>query len=136
MLPPSMPLDIEQPISSAISTGGSTFRATDRLDYQGNVRRDQTYSVSGDLIYKLNRIIWLKGTLRRDWLESNVIGARSNSTVVMLGVRMQNQVVTRQPRLSRRHRRHVSRPPRRLAAARPPAGHSSSRRQGDVKSLG
>jgi hypothetical protein len=60
------------------------------LDYQGNVRRDQTYSVSGDLIYKLNRTIWLKGTLRRDWLESNVIGASSNSTVVMLGVRVQN----------------------------------------------
>jgi hypothetical protein len=60
------------------------------LDYQGNVRRDQTYSVSGDLIYKLNRTIWLKGTLRRDWLESNVIGASSNSTVVMVGVRVQN----------------------------------------------
>ena len=60
------------------------------LDYQGNVRRDQTYSVSGDLIYKMNRNIWLKGTLRRDWLDSNVTGAGSNSTVVMLGVRVQN----------------------------------------------
>ena len=60
------------------------------LDYQGNVRRDQTYSVSGDLIYKMNRNIWLKGTLRRDWLESNVPGTSSNSTVVMLGVRVQN----------------------------------------------
>ncbi|MFX5960803.1 outer membrane beta-barrel protein, partial [Acinetobacter baumannii] len=45
------------------------------LDYQGNVRRDQTYAVSGDLIYKMNRSIWIKGTLRRDWLESNVLGA-------------------------------------------------------------
>ena len=60
------------------------------LDYQGNVRRDQTYSVSGDLIYKMNRNIWLKGTLRRDWLESNVVGASTNSTVLMLGVRVQN----------------------------------------------
>jgi hypothetical protein len=60
------------------------------LDYQGNIRRDQTYSVSGDLIYRMNRSIWLKGTLRRDWLESNVPGASSNSTVVMLGVRVQN----------------------------------------------
>jgi hypothetical protein len=60
------------------------------LDYQGNIRRDQTYSVSGDLIYKMNRSIWLKGTLRRDWLDSNVPGASSNSTVVMLGVRVQN----------------------------------------------
>jgi hypothetical protein len=60
------------------------------LDYQGNIRRDRTYSVSGDLIYKMNRNIWLKGTLRRDWLDSNVPGASSNSTVVMLGVRVQN----------------------------------------------
>lgn len=60
------------------------------LDYQGNVRRDQTYSVSGDLIYKMNRNIWLKGTLRRDWLESNQPGSSSNSTVVMVGVRVQN----------------------------------------------
>jgi hypothetical protein len=60
------------------------------LTYQGNIRRDQTYSVSGDLIYKMNRSIWLKGTLRRDWLDSNVPGASSNSTVVMLGVRVQN----------------------------------------------
>jgi hypothetical protein len=60
------------------------------LDYQGNVRRDQTYSASGDLIYKMNRNIWLKGTLRRDWLDSNVAGASSNSTVVTLGVRVQN----------------------------------------------
>jgi hypothetical protein len=60
------------------------------LDYQGNIRRDETYSVSGDLIYKMNRNIWLKGTLRRDWLDSNVPGASSNSTVVMLGVRVQN----------------------------------------------
>jgi hypothetical protein len=60
------------------------------LDYQGDSRRDQIYSLSGDLIYKMNRNIWLKGTLRRDWLESNVTGASSNSTVLMLGVRVQN----------------------------------------------
>ena len=35
------------------------------LDYQGDIRRDKTYSISGDLIYKMNRNIWLKGTLRR-----------------------------------------------------------------------
>jgi hypothetical protein len=60
------------------------------LDYQGDVRRDKTYSLSGDLIYKMNRNIWIKGTLRRDWLESNVAGASSNSTVVMVGVRLQH----------------------------------------------
>ncbi len=60
------------------------------LDYQNGNRRDTTYSVSGDLIYKFNRNLWVKGTLRRDWLESNVAGASSASTVVMLGVRVQN----------------------------------------------
>jgi hypothetical protein len=59
-------------------------------DYQGTSRLDKTYSISGDLIYKLTRSIWLKGTLRGDWLESSVIGSSSNSKVVMLGVRVQN----------------------------------------------
>jgi len=60
------------------------------LDYQNGNRLDTIYSVSGDLIYKLNRNLWVKGTLRRDWLESNVPGMSSASTVVMLGVRAQN----------------------------------------------
>ena len=60
------------------------------LDYQGDVRRDKIYSASGDLIYKLNRNLWLKGTLRRDILDSNVPLAGSQATVVMLGVRLQN----------------------------------------------
>ena len=38
----------------------------------------------------MNRNIWLKGTLRRDWLDSNVAGNSTNSTVVMLGVRLQH----------------------------------------------
>ena len=41
-------------------------------DYQGDARYDRFYSISGDLIYKLNRNIWLKGTLRRDWLDSSI----------------------------------------------------------------
>jgi hypothetical protein len=60
------------------------------LDYQGDGRRDKIYTVSGDLIYKMNRSLWLKGTLRRDWLDSNIAGNSTASTVVMLGVRMQN----------------------------------------------
>ncbi|SHL13891.1 hypothetical protein SAMN05444159_5102 [Bradyrhizobium lablabi] len=60
------------------------------LDYQGNVRRDKTYSLEGDLIYKMTRNLWLKGTLRRDILDSNVPLSSSASTVVMLGVRLQN----------------------------------------------
>lgn len=60
------------------------------LDYRGANRLDQLYSLSGDLIYKMTRSIWIKGTLRRDWLDSNQPGQSSNSTVVMLGVRVQN----------------------------------------------
>ena len=60
------------------------------MDYQDGNRLDNVYSVSGDLIYKLNRNFWVKGTLRRDWLESSAVGQSSASTVVMLGVRVQN----------------------------------------------
>ena len=59
-------------------------------DYQGDARFDRFYSVSGDLIYKFTREIWMKGTLRRDWLESNIPGNSTNATIVMLGVRLQN----------------------------------------------
>ena len=59
-------------------------------DYQGGGRLDQTYSLEGDVIYKLTRNLWLKGTLRRDILDSNVPLASSAATVVMLGVRVQN----------------------------------------------
>jgi hypothetical protein len=60
------------------------------LDYQGNPRRDKIYAVSGEAIYKMNRNIWLRGTLRRDWLDSNLPGNSTVSTVVMLGVRLQH----------------------------------------------
>jgi hypothetical protein len=60
------------------------------LDYQGDGRNDKTYSYEADLIYKLTRSLWIKGTLRRDILDSNIAGASSASTVVMLGVRLQN----------------------------------------------
>jgi hypothetical protein len=59
-------------------------------DYQGNVRRDKTYSVEGDLIYKMTRSLWIKGSLRHDILDSNVPLSGSSATVVMLGVRLQN----------------------------------------------
>jgi hypothetical protein len=60
------------------------------LDYQGDGRRDKTYSLEGDLVYKMTRNLWLKGSLRRDILDSNAPGSNSASTVVMLGVRLQN----------------------------------------------
>jgi hypothetical protein len=59
-------------------------------DYQGDGRTDKTYSIEGDLIYKMTRNLWVKGTLRRDILDSNIPLASSASTVVMLGVRLQN----------------------------------------------
>ena len=60
------------------------------LDYQGDNRNDKTYSIEGDLIYKLTRNLWIKGTLRHDILDSNVALSSSSATVVMLGVRLQN----------------------------------------------
>ena len=59
-------------------------------DYQGDNRNDKTYSTEGDLIYKMTRNLWIKGSLRYDVLASNVPLASSNATVVMLGVRLQN----------------------------------------------
>jgi hypothetical protein len=60
------------------------------LDYQGDNRTDKIYSLSGDLIYKMTRSLWVKGTIRHDRLDSSSPGSSSNSTVVMLGVRLQN----------------------------------------------
>ena len=59
-------------------------------DYQGDARFDRFYSISGDLIYKLNRNIWIKGTAIHSVLDSSSPGSSSKSTVVMLGVRLQN----------------------------------------------
>jgi hypothetical protein len=59
------------------------------LDYQGSGRLDKLTSISGDLVYKLNREFQVKAEVRRDILDSNVPGGSSASTVVMLGVRLQ-----------------------------------------------
>ena len=59
-------------------------------DYQGDGRSDKTYSIEGDVIYKMTRNLWLKGTLRRDILNSNAALSSSASTVVLVGVRLQN----------------------------------------------
>jgi hypothetical protein len=60
------------------------------LDYQGYGRNDKVYTVEGDLVYKMTRNLWIKGTLRHDMLDSNIAGSSSATTVVMLGVRLQN----------------------------------------------
>ena len=59
-------------------------------NYQGDGRFDRTYSLEGDVLYKLTRYLWLKGTLQWNSLNSNVVGASSTSTVMLLGVRVQN----------------------------------------------
>jgi hypothetical protein len=58
-------------------------------DYQDSPRSDTIYSISGDLVYKLNREYQIKAQVRRDILSSNIFGGSSASTVVMLGVRLQ-----------------------------------------------
>jgi hypothetical protein len=60
------------------------------LDYQGDGRFDRFYSAEADVIYKMTRSLWIKGSLRRDWLDSNIAGNSTASTVMMLGVRVQN----------------------------------------------
>ncbi len=68
-----------------IGTGKAGFGTT---DYDGS-RLDKRYFVEGDLIYKLSRTFHIKAQVRRDWLDSSVVGASSAATVVMLGVRVQ-----------------------------------------------
>ncbi|HEY8332875.1 MAG TPA: outer membrane beta-barrel protein, partial [Tardiphaga sp.] len=58
-------------------------------DYQESTRFDQIYGISGDLVFKLNREFQIKAQVRHDRLESNIAGASTNATVVMLGVRLQ-----------------------------------------------
>jgi hypothetical protein len=58
-------------------------------DYQESTRFDQIYAISGDLVFKLNRELQIKAQVRHDRLESNLAGASTNATVVMLGVRLQ-----------------------------------------------
>ncbi len=60
------------------------------LDYQGDDRLDKIYSLSADLIYKMTRSLWIKGTVRHDVLDSSSPGSSSQSTVMLLGVRVQN----------------------------------------------
>jgi hypothetical protein len=38
----------------------------------------------------MSRTLWVKGTLRRDWLNSSIPGNSTASTVMMLGVRLQH----------------------------------------------
>jgi hypothetical protein len=59
-------------------------------DYVGFSRLDHTWFASLGVIYKLNRDIWLKGELRRDWLASSAPGVDYTADQFMLGIRLQH----------------------------------------------
>jgi hypothetical protein len=58
-------------------------------DYQGSDRFDWRYYAEGDLVYKLTRSVQVKGSIRQEWLRSNVSGVDTDATVFMLGMRYQ-----------------------------------------------
>jgi hypothetical protein len=58
-------------------------------DYVGLGRDDNRYFVAAGLTYKFNRDVSLKGTLREDWLTSNVSGVAYQATSVLLTLRLQ-----------------------------------------------
>lgn len=58
-------------------------------DYVGSARKDDRYSVSGALIYKLNRDMQIKGEVREEWMRSSVTGVDYAATVFLLGMRLQ-----------------------------------------------
>jgi len=58
-------------------------------DYVGLTRLDHSWFASLRLLYKLNRDIWLKGEVRRDWLASSAPGVDYAADQFLLGVRLQ-----------------------------------------------
>ncbi len=58
-------------------------------DYVGILRTDHTWFASLGLIYKLNRDLWLKGEIRRDWLASSAPGVDYAAEQFLLGIRLQ-----------------------------------------------
>jgi len=55
----------------------------------GPDRQDLRYEAGFGLTYKLNRDVWLKGEVRRDWLHSNVAGNDYTVDTYLLGLRLQ-----------------------------------------------
>ena len=58
-------------------------------DYVGSARKDDRYSVSASLIYKLNRMMQVKAEVREEWLRSSVPGNDYAATVMLVGLRLQ-----------------------------------------------
>jgi hypothetical protein len=61
----------------------------DRDVYVGSPRIDYRYVTAADLTYKLTREMWLKGELRREWLNSNLPGNDYQAYIALLGLRLQ-----------------------------------------------
>ncbi len=58
-------------------------------NYVGLGRDDDRYFASAGLTYKMNRGVQLKGTVRQDWLTSNVSGVAYSATSFLLTLRLQ-----------------------------------------------
>ena len=58
-------------------------------DYVGLDRADNRYFAAAGLIYKMNRDIQFKATVRQDWLTSTVSGVANNATSFLLTMRLQ-----------------------------------------------
>lgn len=59
-------------------------------DYVGSARKDDRFTVSGAIVYKLNRLAQLKAEVREEWLRSTTpAGVDYTATVFLLGVRLQ-----------------------------------------------
>jgi hypothetical protein len=58
-------------------------------DYVGENRVDNRYFASIGATYKFSRELWLKGELRKDWLNSTTPNASYQNTTLLLGLRLQ-----------------------------------------------
>jgi hypothetical protein len=58
-------------------------------DYIGSTRKDDRYSVSAALTYKLNRMAQIKGEFRQEWSTSTQPGVDYSASIFMLGARLQ-----------------------------------------------
>jgi hypothetical protein len=58
-------------------------------DYIGSNRKDDRYSVSAALTYKLNRMAQIKGEFRQEWSHSTQPGVDYTASVFLLGARLQ-----------------------------------------------
>jgi hypothetical protein len=58
-------------------------------DYVGSTRKDDRYSVSAAITYKLNRMMQAKAEVRHEWMHSTVPGVDYTASIFLLGMRLQ-----------------------------------------------